>query len=141
MYSSIKVKLCLEWPSGWVEPEIGRSTLGLSRVEHSTSARRIEPDKHFWPSGLNEFGLSFDKLNRTQRLVRRIKSNRHTCSSSTQSEFRLIQKSRIGWPTLGLDDQFCPTGWAKQAILSDGLAWVVNSCPSPSPGLAWVPWP
>jgi hypothetical protein len=26
-------------------------------------------------------------------------------------------------------------------IMSDGLAWVVKSCPSPSPGLARVPWP
>jgi hypothetical protein len=60
----------IEWPSSWIEPELGRSTLGLGRVEHSVSARRIEPDKHFWSRGLIEFEFLFDELNRTRIFVR-----------------------------------------------------------------------
>ncbi len=57
--------------SGWVEPELGRPTLGLGRVGHSVSARRVGPDKHFWPSGLVGFGFLSDGLNRTGLFVRR----------------------------------------------------------------------
>jgi hypothetical protein len=81
----------LGWPSGWVEPELGRSTLGLSRVEHRFSARRIESsasvlfarieririivrrvelNKDFCSSDLNELECMFDDLNRTYSSVR-----------------------------------------------------------------------
>jgi hypothetical protein len=60
----------IEWPSNWIEPELGRSILGLGRIEHSVSARRVESDKHFWPSGLIGFGFLFDELNRTRIFFR-----------------------------------------------------------------------
>jgi hypothetical protein len=77
----------------------------------------------FCPEGLNEFGFLFEKIDQIRTLVRRIESNRHTCSSNAQSEFRLIQKSWVEWSTLGLDNQICSTSWAEQAILSKPEPW------------------
>jgi hypothetical protein len=34
----------LGWPSGWVELELGRPTLGLGRVGHTLFAPRVGPD-------------------------------------------------------------------------------------------------
>jgi hypothetical protein len=77
----------------------------------------------FCSSGLVGFGCLFERIDRIRVLVRRIESDRHTCSSNTQSEFRLIQKSRIEWSILGLNDQICSTNWAEQAILSEPEPW------------------
>ncbi len=65
----------LGWPSGWLHPELGCPTLGLSRVEHRPFARRVGSDKGFWPSGLKGLGVLFDELNQTRRFVRRSELN------------------------------------------------------------------
>jgi hypothetical protein len=83
----------LGWPSSWVEPELGRPILGLGRVEHSASARRVGPDKHFWPSGLAGFGFLSDGLDRTRIFVR---SN--------------VQFELVVWPKPESNVQL--TGWA-----------------------------
>jgi hypothetical protein len=114
----------LGWPSGWVEPELGRPTLGLDRVGHILLARAGRTGWGFCPNGSNGLGFLSGRVTRARTFVRRIGSDRHTCPSGTQPEFRLIQKSRVGLSNRGLNSQFCPTGWAEQAILSDGLAWV-----------------
>jgi hypothetical protein len=116
----------LGWPLGWVEPELGRPTLGLGRVGHTLLARAGRTDWGFCPDGSDGLRFLSGRVTRARTFVRRIGSDRHTCPSGTQPEFRPIQSARVGWPTLGLAIEFCPTGWAGQAILSDGLAWVVN---------------
>ncbi len=77
----------------------------------------------FCPGGLDGFGFLSERIDRIRVLVRRIESNRHTCSSSTQPESRLIQKSRVEWSILGFNDQVCSTNWAEQAILSEPEFW------------------
>jgi hypothetical protein len=114
----------IEWSSGWVEPELGRPTLGLGRVEHTLLARADRTGWGFCPNGSNGLRFLSGRITRARTFVRRVESNRHTCPSSTQPEFRFIQKSRIGLSNRGLNSQFCPTGWAGQAILSDELTWV-----------------
>jgi hypothetical protein len=83
-----------------------------------------------------EFECLFERIDRIRILVRRVESNRHTCSSSTQSEFRLIQKSRVEWSILGLNDQICSTNSAEQAILSEPELWA-SGCPDSRTGF-WV---
>jgi hypothetical protein len=77
----------------------------------------------FCPRGLNGFGFLSERIDRIRVLVRRIGSDRHTCSSNTQPESRLIQKSRVEWSILGLDGQVCSTDWAEQAILFEPESW------------------
>jgi hypothetical protein len=60
----------LGWSSSWVEPELGRLTLGLSRVGHILLARADRTNWGFCPGGLLELGLLFDGLNRTRIFVR-----------------------------------------------------------------------
>jgi hypothetical protein len=65
----------------------------------------------FCPGGLDGLGVLSERVGRVRVLVRRVGSDRHTCPSSTQLEFRPIQKARVGRSTLGLIIKFCPTGW------------------------------
>ncbi len=81
----------LEWPSNWIEPELGRLILGLGRIEHRFFARRIESNASvlfarierirvivrrielnlvFCSNDLNELKCMFDDLNRTYSFVR-----------------------------------------------------------------------
>jgi hypothetical protein len=115
---------CIEWPSGWVEPELGRPILGLGRIGHTLFARASWTGWGFCPNGSDGLRFLFERITRSRTFARRIESDRHTCSSNTQSEFRLIQKSRIELSNRGLNSQFCPTNWAEQAILFDGLTSV-----------------
>jgi hypothetical protein len=100
----------LRWPSNWVEPELGLPTLGLARVGHTLLARAGRTGWGFCPNGSNELRFLSGRITRARTFVRRIESNRHTCPSSTQLEFRPIQKSRIGLSNRGLNSQFYPTG-------------------------------
>jgi hypothetical protein len=118
--------LSIEWPSCWVEPELGRSILGLGRIEHISSVRKDWAGSDSCSTSEIEQALLIERIDRIRILVRRIESNRHTCSSSTQLEFRLIQKSRIEWSILELNNQIRFTSWAEQAILFDDLIWVIN---------------
>ncbi len=77
----------------------------------------------FCPGGLDGFGFLSGRIGRVRVLVRRVESDRSICSSNAQPEFRPIQKARVGRPTLGLAIKFCPTGWTKQAILSEPESW------------------
>jgi hypothetical protein len=81
----------------------------------------------FCSKELNEFEFLFEKIDRIRILVRRVESNRHTCSSSTQFESRLIQKSRIEWSFLELNDQVCSTNWIEQAILFEFELWASSN--------------
>jgi hypothetical protein len=83
--------------------------------------------------------LLAERVDRVRVLVRRIESNRHFCSSSIQPEFRLIQKSRVEWPTLGLNGQICPTGWAEQAILSEPEPWASSGVLALGLGFGFCP--
>jgi hypothetical protein len=107
----------LGWPLGWVEPELGRSTLGLGRVECTSSVREGWTGSGSCPSGLDGcptgwIGQTYLSVGHSTRI------SAHTKSSGWEINRRV-------------DHQ----------ILSDGLIWVVRFCPSPSPGLARVPWP
>jgi hypothetical protein len=125
----------LGWPSGWVEPELGRPTLGLGRVGHSASARRVGPDKHFWPSGLTGFGFLSDGLNRTRIFVR----------SDVQLELVVWPKPEsnvqpTGWAAIlgfrvgsGHASPFEPEPWANSRTLTLGLGF--DSCSSGRVGL------
>ncbi len=75
------------------------------------------------PSGSNGLGFLSGRITRARTFVRRIESNRHSCSSNAQSEFRLIQKARIEKSILGLIIKFCSTDWTEQAILSESELW------------------
>jgi hypothetical protein len=105
--------------------EIIRVTVGLGW----TRARAFNPRfGQGWtypsrPSGSNGLGFLSGRVTRARTFVRRIGSDRHTCSSSAQSEFRLIQKARIERSTLGLIIKFCSTNWTEQAILSEPESW------------------
>jgi hypothetical protein len=93
----------------------------------------------FCPRGLDGFGFLSGRVGRVRVLVRRVGSDRHTCPSGTQPVSRLIQKSRIGWPTLGLDGQVCPTGWAEQAILSEPEPWASSGVLTLGLGFGFCP--
>ncbi len=75
------------------------------------------------PSGSDGLEFLSGRITRARTFVRRIESNRHTCSSNAQPEFRLIQEARVERPTLGLTIKFCPTGWTEQAILFEPELW------------------
>jgi hypothetical protein len=75
------------------------------------------------PSGSDGLRFLSGRVTRARTFVRRVGSNRHSCSSSAQSEFRLIQKARIERSILGLAIKFCPTDWTEQAILSEPESW------------------
>jgi hypothetical protein len=105
---------------------IVRVAVGLGWTRARASNPKVGQDwaHSFCSRGLDGFGFLFERIDRIRILVRRIESNRHTCSSGTQSESRLIQKSRVEWSILRLNDQVCFTNWAEQAILSEPELWV-----------------
>jgi hypothetical protein len=102
-----------------------RVAVGLGWTRARASNPRIGQGwtHSFCSRELNGFEFLFERIDRVRILVRRIELNRHTCSSSTQFKSRLIQKSRIEWSILGLNDQVCSTDWAEQAILSEPESW------------------
>jgi hypothetical protein len=104
---------------------LSRVAVGLGWTRARASNPRVGQGwaHSFCPEELNGFGFLFKRIDRIRVLVRLIESNKHTCSSSTQSEFRFIQKSRVEWSILGLNGQICSTGWAEQAILSELELW------------------
>jgi hypothetical protein len=118
-----------------------RVTVGLDWTRARASNPRIGQDwtHSFYSKELNEFGFLFERIDRIRILVRRVESNRHTCSSSIQSESRLIQKSRVEWSTLGLNDQVCSTNWAEQAILSEPESWASSGVLTLGLGFGFCP--
>jgi hypothetical protein len=61
----------VEWSSNWVEPELGRSILGLRRIEHRFFIRRVE----------SSASVLFARIERIRVTVRRIELNKDFCSS------------------------------------------------------------
>jgi hypothetical protein len=84
--------------------------------------------------------LLIERIDRIRVLVQRVELNRHTCLSSTQSEFRLIQKSRIEWSTLELNNQICfyALSWTSNSVRRIDLS--DQSCSSSSSELARMSW-
>jgi hypothetical protein len=122
----LQTSYSLGWPSGWVEPELGRPTLGLGRVGHTSSVRKGWTGSGSCPTNWTGQALLAERVDRVRVLVRRIESNRSICSSNAQPEFRLIQKARVERSTLGLVIKFCSTDWTEQTTLSDELNWTSN---------------
>jgi hypothetical protein len=118
IYLGIRVVVGLNWTRARAfNPRFGQGWTYSSRPSGSNELR-------FLFERSNELRFLLGRITRARTFVRRIESNRHTCSSNTQLEFRLIQKSRVELSNRGLNSQFCSTGWAEQAILFDGLTWV-----------------
>ncbi len=116
-FSHFSFNIKIEWPSNWVEPELGRSTLGLSRVGHRSPVRRVEPGSP----------VLSERVERVRVFVRRVESN--TAFRPTnwigQAYLFVEHPTRISAHTK-------ISGWAANPrvgprILFDGLNWTDNS--------------
>jgi hypothetical protein len=102
-------------------------------------------------SGSDGMGFLSGRVTRARTFVRRMKSNRHTCSTNWIEQAYLSVESsiRISAHTKSSNWEINPR--IDHRILFDGLNWTSNPvrridlsdqpCPSPSPGLARVSWP
>ncbi len=127
--------------SSWVMLRLHRVAVGLSWTRARVSNPRFGQGWTYpsRPSGSDGLGFLSGRVTRARTFVRRIGSDRHSCPSDAQSEFRPIQKARVGRPTLGLVIKFCPTGWTGQAILSEPEPWASSGVLTLGLGFGFCP--
>jgi hypothetical protein len=115
-----KTKFSIEWPSGWVEPELGRPTLGLGRVGHRPLARRVEPSAP----------LLSGRIGRVRVLFRRVESNKNFCPLERSTRDCCMSRN---------------SSWAfnsrvECSFWGFGLSQDMQAGSGPSSELARVPW-
>ncbi len=133
---------------------LNRVAVGLSWTRARASNPRFEQGwvHSFCPKELNELEILFERIKRVRVLVRRIKSNRHTCSSNwIEQEFlfaRTFNSSLLYESIFELSAQLTNrtivlrfSNWVRtlssvrRVDLSDQILF------NPSPELARMSWP
>jgi hypothetical protein len=146
--NSIKIIHCQIKICEWSELVLYRRTDHMTRVVVGLSWTRARVSNprfgQGWtypsrPSGSDGLGFLSGRITRARTFVWRIESDRHSCSSNAQSEFRLIQKARVERSILGLIIKFCSTDWTEQAILFAPELWASSGVLTLGLGFGFCP--